>query len=937
MTRINTNVPSLIAQNRLSQSNNDLQTALTRLSTGLRINSGKDDPAGLIASEALRSDITGLNKAISNTQRASQIIATADSALSQVSSLLNDIRGLVVEAANNGALSDDEIAANQLQVDSSLEAINRIAQTTTFQGRKLLDGSLDFITRGGAGFNTVADLKIDQANLGATGQVNVDVQISAAATRATLATTGIPASTTGANSTVDISFGDPTPGAEASGTVNLANSYTIGAEASGDILFANATTPDGEASGTVTLGDSGISFDIEAVDGSAVDGTRGNGVIINVTTVANGTASSGSYDANTNTLNLIIEEGETAANIVTDLAADVDVAALFTIDNGVGAGPTTSADAGVYTGELSGGSDATNAATGFTLAARNGGAVDGALGNATDVRFTSGASNSAVYNAETNELLVTVEAGATIADIAATINADVGDDFIASNTVNGSYSFQVADATLRSNPMSNGTNVTAASSFTLEAVNGQGADGTVGNSTTLAFTSGATTEAVYDADANVLNITVAAGALVNDVVQAINDEGTFIASNPLNGTALFGAADLTTIDPNLTGGADDEVEDIITVTADDQTDATNGVTVSFVEDNSYAVGAVTARVNDDGNIVVTTRNSGSVALSNIAAAIDALEGFSASITTNDGDGQYNLDTDTAPATATLADGVFGGGLADDIVFQLTGATGSETFQFDRGATLDSIVQSINLVSDATSIVASNDAGALRLTSTVYGSKGVVAVEVTSEGADGQFEDQLTTKRASGTDIVATVNGYTASGDGNTLSINTASLDLSMTVAEGSSTSINFDITGGGAMFQLGPDVVSNQQARMGIGSLNTSKLGGASGRLYELGSGQSKSLTSDISGAARVVDEVINKVTNLRGRLGAFQATTLDSNLVSLNDTMANLQQAESSIRDADFAAESAKLTRAQILVQSGTNVLALANQNPQNVLSLLR
>ncbi|MEM6365381.1 MAG: flagellin, partial [Planctomycetota bacterium] len=61
------------------------------------------------------------------------------------------------------------------------------------------------------------------------------------------------------------------------------------------------------------------------------------------------------------------------------------------------------------------------------------------------------------------------------------------------------------------------------------------------------------------------------------------------------------------------------------------------------------------------------------------------------------------------------------------------------------------------------------------------------------------------------------------------------------------------------------------------------------------------------------------------------------SNLVSLNQTRANLQEAESSIRDADFAEESAKLTRAQILVQSGTNVLSLANQNPQNVLALLR
>ena len=79
------------------------------------------------------------------------------------------------------------------------------------------------------------------------------------------------------------------------------------------------------------------------------------------------------------------------------------------------------------------------------------------------------------------------------------------------------------------------------------------------------------------------------------------------------------------------------------------------------------------------------------------------------------------------------------------------------------------------------------------------------------------------------------------------------------------------------------------------------------------------------------------RVTSLRGRLGAFQKTTLETNIFALNDTLAALTEAESSIRDADFADESARLTRAQILVQSGTSVLAIANQNPQNVLALLR
>jgi flagellin len=96
-------------------------------------------------------------------------------------------------------------------------------------------------------------------------------------------------------------------------------------------------------------------------------------------------------------------------------------------------------------------------------------------------------------------------------------------------------------------------------------------------------------------------------------------------------------------------------------------------------------------------------------------------------------------------------------------------------------------------------------------------------------------------------------------------------------------------------------------------------------------------LTKDVTRASAIVDQVINKVTTLRGRLGAFQRTALESNTVSLNDTLSNLNEAQSTIRDADFAKESANLTRAQILVQSGTSVLGIANQSSQSVLSLLR
>jgi flagellin-like hook-associated protein FlgL len=160
-------------------------------------------------------------------------------------------------------------------------------------------------------------------------------------------------------------------------------------------------------------------------------------------------------------------------------------------------------------------------------------------------------------------------------------------------------------------------------------------------------------------------------------------------------------------------------------------------------------------------------------------------------------------------------------------------------------------------------------------------------------------------------------------------------NLVSTIAAGAS--FDFTLTGGGALFQIGPDVVSNQQARLGIGSVNSSRLGGTAGRLDELKSGGTKSLTGDVSGAGKVVAQAITSVSTLRGRLGAFQKTTLDTNIATLNDTLQNLTDAQSSISDADFAQETANLTRAQILSQSGLSVLKLANQSPQQVLSLLQ
>src|SRR5437016_2097656 len=185
MARINTNVASLTAQRGLANSQKTLNDTLRRLSSGLRINRGADDPAGLIASEGLRSEISGIGQAIDNSSRASNVIATAEGALGEVASLLLNVKSLVVEAANSGALSPDEIAANQLQVDSAVESITRISNTTTFAGLHLLNGSLDYLTSG-VNTNQIRTLDISQANFGTNPNIPVQVNVVTSAKTAEL-------------------------------------------------------------------------------------------------------------------------------------------------------------------------------------------------------------------------------------------------------------------------------------------------------------------------------------------------------------------------------------------------------------------------------------------------------------------------------------------------------------------------------------------------------------------------------------------------------------------------------------------------------------------------------------------------------------------------------------------------------------------------------
>lgn len=179
MSRINTNVQSLVGQRVLTQNNFGLNQSLERLSTGLRINRGKDDPAGLIASENLRAEKSALNAAIGNAERADQVANIAEGGLGEVSSLLTELQGLVTNTANTAGLSDAEKKANQLQVDSILQTIDRIASSTSFQGKRLLNGSLDYTASGVSA--SVTDFRVNGAKLTAGSNLAVQAIVTQSA------------------------------------------------------------------------------------------------------------------------------------------------------------------------------------------------------------------------------------------------------------------------------------------------------------------------------------------------------------------------------------------------------------------------------------------------------------------------------------------------------------------------------------------------------------------------------------------------------------------------------------------------------------------------------------------------------------------------------------------------------------------------------------
>jgi flagellin len=172
MAVINTNITSMIGQNNLNKSQNDLSTAMERLSSGLRINSAKDDAAGQAIANRMTSQVTGLGQASRNANDGISLAQTTEGALDQINDNLQRVRELTVQATN-GTNSQSDLSSIQDEINARLEEIDRVSAQTDFNGTKVLDGSktnIDIQVGADDGQTISITLqKMDSDELGLTG------------------------------------------------------------------------------------------------------------------------------------------------------------------------------------------------------------------------------------------------------------------------------------------------------------------------------------------------------------------------------------------------------------------------------------------------------------------------------------------------------------------------------------------------------------------------------------------------------------------------------------------------------------------------------------------------------------------------------------------------------------------------------------------------
>lgn len=272
LTVTNSNTISLL--NILNKNSAAQANTFKQLTTGKRINAGKDDPAGLIALQDLNAELTAVNASLSNNQRTDSMLSVADSAIGEISSLLGEIESLVVGSVSSANLTNSQLASNQSQIDDALTAIDRLVRTTNFNGKKLIDGTFSIETANANGNEYVNNVRVfSRSQSSSDTTLTINRVTSAQVATATFATASGSARTSG---TTKVSIA----GSLGTATLTLASGLTLteivstinaAKDQTGVSAIQNAS--DIQLSGTTFGSDSFIS--VEVLSGGVINSLYG--------------------------------------------------------------------------------------------------------------------------------------------------------------------------------------------------------------------------------------------------------------------------------------------------------------------------------------------------------------------------------------------------------------------------------------------------------------------------------------------------------------------------------------------------------------------------------------------------------------------------------------------------------------------------------------
>ena len=828
---INTNIASLNAQRNLDKSQSANQQALQRLSSGLRINSAKDDAAGLAISTRFTSQIKGLNVAVRNAGDGIALAQTAEGALGSMNENLQRIRELAVQSAN-ATNSDVDREALQAEVDQLVAEISRTADETDFNGRKLLDGSFSATFQIGANAGQTVDVSISELTaekLGSSSQAGVSAQgVNAKLSNGDLVINGegIRASIAGDD---QLSFTDKEKSgiSKAAAINSVSESTGVTATVDENVVIGSDMTSAGSAAAATTVSINGVSIGIEGTANSTdaeKAATRGSVIeAINAKADQTGvTASDGGVDGG-----VILTAADGRNITMTGGVADMSVYGLADADTGSTATETSYA--------------------GFTLTAENA---------RTDIVITGG-------------------------------NGTGNGDIANSGLQAGTYSAQTA-------------------------VTGN-TDKTVSNTSAAATPAGLT------------------GANLDTAVSGLDLGLEFVAATTYTTATLNSVLSA--------GGYEAQIDGGVTLTA---AIAENALSAAAAEKQA------TERGLQDGDLVIN--NVGISASSSLAdtasdttaaTSIASSSGIAIAAAINDSSEQTGV-TATVNATevvggeapASLADGAGGAGNAvagTTIALKINNVEVTLTESGDYEKNKANAIAAINEVSGQTGVVATDNGESLTLTAAdgrnislyAYGNQDY-------DASGGAFDDFGITNAGVGTNIANF--GLSTNNVG-------VSADAAGTVA--ADVEYSYELNAKTAYSTV--SLSSSSAFEVSYGTNGSQGLEDSGFKAGTYGGGEDGQALTDIDistfeGATKAltaIDNAIGQVASQRADLGAIQ-NRMESTVSNLQVTSENLNAANSRIQDADFAAETAELSRTQVLQQAGISVLAQANAAGQQVLSLL-